>query len=654
MDCGQRVFKNAYEWSMQKGAKHNDRNPPVPEAKLVYFCRPSSSGHCHRTKYNTRTTNNQQLIMVLDNMDGLTSLGVMGKISTGSSSLDVLLCLMLPALLRWVTQKANEILENKNIWAELVAFFAWQSGKSTVCQRCITHENVSRPWWYADNGTEGVHNHILQRAVLLYINSLQDVARKFENAQLLLHAPPSDIGGGRNCPYDSSDDEDAEQDEATRLAAYTVVASPPEGAWVKVVKKPDGSIVEFMRNEESQSTGGDEHDGGKSTSKQTIDFHLRSTSHTMDPESLLRDFVADAYKFYIAQMAKENKDCRYFYQPVTKSGSSGDGDGDGSSLKYKRYPLSDAKTFGNGFFHPDKEPLLALIDHFTNKTGKFAIAGFPHKLGLLLHGPPGTGKTSLIKALAQYTGRHIISIPLNRIGTNQELMDIMFDRQYHVAGQDLPVRLPFSKTIFVMEDVDAACDVVNKRSSSPSEASIWTAKATSSSPTAPPIGPALPGDDKLAELFKSSETKDKLNLAGLLNVLDGVLDSPERIVIMTTNHPEKLDPALIRPGRINKRVFLGYLKPRQALQMVEHYFGKISTTEAHSIWQTVSEHSFTPATLEMMCGEHDTAKELCIALASEAAIETKKTTEAVMQRQALSKAGSAPFDTVACQVACAS
>lgn len=42
--------------------------------------------------------------------------------------------------------------------------------------------------------------------------------------------------------------------------------------------------------------------------------------------------------------------------------------------------------------------------------------------------------------------------------------------------------------------------------------------------------------------------------AGLLNVLDGVVDTPNRIVIMTTNHPEKLDPALIRPGRINKKV----------------------------------------------------------------------------------------------------
>ena len=72
------------------------------------------------------------------------------------------------------------------------------------------------------------------------------------------------------------------------------------------------------------------------------------------------------------------------------------------------------------------------------------------------------------------------------------------------------------------------------------------------------------------------EREDKLDLAGLLNVLDGVVDSPNRIVIMTTNHPEKLDPALIRPGRINKQVLLGYLQPAEALLMVQHYFGEVT------------------------------------------------------------------------------
>ena len=66
--------------------------------------------------------------------------------------------------------------------------------------------------------------------------------------------------------------------------------------------------------------------------------------------------------------------------------------------------------------------------------------------------------------------------------------------------------------------------------------------------------------------------RDKLNLSGLLNVLDGVVDTPERIVVMTTNHPEVLDPALIRPGRIDQKLLLGYMRGPAVVQMIEHYF----------------------------------------------------------------------------------
>lgn len=103
-----------------------------------------------------------------------------------------------------------------------------------------------------------------------------------------------------------------------------------------------------------------------------------------------------------------------------------------------------------------------MLGHFTQRTGKYAIKGYPHKLGLLLHGPPGTGKTSLIKALAHHTKRSIVNVPLARIRTNQELMDIMFDQKYSVLGEEVPIKLAFKDVIFVMEDVDAASKIVQR------------------------------------------------------------------------------------------------------------------------------------------------------------------------------------------------
>ena len=80
--------------------------------------------------------------------------------------------------------------------------------------------------------------------------------------------------------------------------------------------------------------------------------------------------------------------------------------------------------------------------------------------------------------------------------------------------------------------------------------------------------PAIVGPVSSASALK----KDKLNLSGLLNVLDGVVDTPGRIVVMTTNHPEILDPALIRPGRIDQKLLLGYMNARNVIEMMKHYF----------------------------------------------------------------------------------
>ena len=79
---------------------------------------------------------------------------------------------------------------------------------------------------------------------------------------------------------------------------------------------------------------------------------------------------------------------------------------------------------------------------------------------------------------------------------------------------------------------------------------------------------------------------------------------------MTSNHPERLDPALIRPGRVDKQVFLSYIGPREAAQMIAHYFGVdgLSAAQRATI-ETVLGASglvLTPAQCEQQCAEHET------------------------------------------------
>jgi chaperone BCS1 len=106
---------------------------------------------------------------------------------------------------------------------------------------------------------------------------------------------------------------------------------------------------------------------------------------------------------------------------------------------------------------------------------------------------------------------------------------------------------------------------------------------------------------------------DHLSLAGLLNVLDGVVDTPRRILIMTSNHPETLDPALIRPGRVDKKIMLGYMASTDIVCMLEHYFQTtLSSTHVTRVETAVngngnakSQLNLTPAQVEQLAAEHD-------------------------------------------------
>ena len=131
------------------------------------------------------------------------------------------------------------------------------------------------------------------------------------------------------------------------------------------------------------------------------------------------------------------------------------------------------------------------------------------------------------------------------------------------------------------------------------------------------VGPLAPQQSAWAA------KRDKLNLSGLLNVLDGVVDTPGRLVVLSTNHPEHLDPALIRPGRIDKKLFLGYMSAPHVVAMVEHYFqGALKAEQAARVQgaiegddrQGLPRLNLTPAQVEQMAAEHDAVEDMVLAL----------------------------------------
>ena len=162
----------------------------------------------------------------------------------------------------------------------------------------------------------------------------------------------------------------------------------------------------------------------------------------------------------------------------------------------------------------------------------YAARGIPHRRGYMFYGPPGTGKTSLSFALAGLFGLSIYCVSLNDKELNESDLCTLFN--------DLPDRC-----IVLLEDIDSAG---LKREEEPSSGETTKEGESGTGTTT----------DAAKDTAKSSEKTDgptgSISLSALLNVIDGAAAHEGHILIMTTNTPEKLDAALIRPGRVDLQV----------------------------------------------------------------------------------------------------
>jgi mitochondrial chaperone BCS1 len=160
------------------------------------------------------------------------------------------------------------------------------------------------------------------------------------------------------------------------------------------------------------------------------------------------------------------------------------------------------------------------LDRFKSDKTWYEEHGIPYRMGICLYGPPGTGKTSLVKAIAAEEEKDLYLLNLNSM--NDLTLQNAMDQLDHNA-------------IVLIEDIDAY---------------FFTHK-------------------------RDENNKDNLSgktLSGLLNAIDGVSNSKGRILVITTNHIEKLDPALLRPGRIDLSLELGYMTDETARKALRKFF----------------------------------------------------------------------------------
>lgn len=181
--------------------------------------------------------------------------------------------------------------------------------------------------------------------------------------------------------------------------------------------------------------------------------------------------------------------------------------------------------------------IKADLQAFSQGEDYYHRIGRAWKRGYLLYGPPGTGKSSMIAAIANFLHYDIFDLELTKVSDNAQLKSLLMQTK--------------RKSVIVIEDIDCSADFSDR-----SETAKDTDTAIDSEAGAP-IG------------------HRRLTLSGLLNFTDGLWSccGEERIFIFTTNHKERLDPALLRSGRMDLHILLSYLTFGAFKKLAENYLG---------------------------------------------------------------------------------
>lgn len=307
-----------------------------------------------------------------------------------------------------------------------------------------------------------------------------------------------------------------------------------------------------------------------------------------------KPLVLNSYLDYIMEKAS---DIRRKNQDRLLYTNSRGGSLDSRGHPWESVPFKHPSTFDTLAMDPQKKKeIMEDLQDFANGQGFYHKTGRAWKRGYLLYGPPGTGKSSMIAAMANYLGYDIYDLELTEVHNNSELRKLLMKTS--------------SKSIIVIEDIDCSINLTNRKNKNGSGSGSVSSRSYYDSGV-----PEMRGCGTGAG---SEEGGNSITLSGLLNFTDGLWSccGSERIFVFTTNHIEKLDPALLRSGRMDMHIFMSYCSFPSLKILLKNYLGceegDVDASVLKELGEVVDVARMTPADISEVLIKNRRKKEKAV------------------------------------------